>query len=410
MAERNLQLEQQAIGEFGAAQGRMPESPEDWEIVHQRAYGANVPAELTKQIAESKAAAGFTSPAQVDTTPAAGTLADVEAKRAEAASYRPTSFAATLKEALMAKTKGYETPLGKSEAFEKAGVTGIGALSYALSSRADEIGYNREAMQNMVKYASGMYADLMDSARQNYEDSMYLYEQAQEREQQALTENKAIALDMVQNGMTLPEEFRTLLGSETFDLFQKTADQYKSVLARSGGSGSYTAVPKGLEELDTAATEFINLEKLGTPASTESWWNTVNEMAETSGYSADEVNRQLLNTIRRKKGEPLVQYNVGSDFVTGDEDAATGYQREETITPPSGAQAFDIGGKTSSVIESIKSNKAAAAAAKEQEIAELRNFIAQVDAMENPTDLDLKNKKKAERTIKVRESEIKTLK
>jgi len=68
--------------------------------------------------------------------------------------------------------------------------------------------------------------------------------------------------------------------------------------------------------LDEAAKDVIAAENAGAPMSSESYWNMVKQFSEVTGVTEADADKQIINTVKAKKGEAInANTNMGSDFV-----------------------------------------------------------------------------------------------
>lgn len=216
MATRDLVKEQEALKKFGSTAGRMPESPQDWSMLHQYAYGSDIPAELKAQTDASLAAAGVSpagslAPPQnppLSQTVGGSNLTGLQQSMATAKAgveetSQPSYALNLLQNALKEKTGTAAMPLGESEVFKQAGVGGIGALSASLNARSKEMEMNRADFINVVNGMAGQYKDQASTAMFNYNAAVDEYNVESQRLQNIVTRaqdhKNAIELLGIQN-------------------------------------------------------------------------------------------------------------------------------------------------------------------------------------------------------------------
>lgn len=179
--KRDLAAEQRAVGQFKAVNGnRMPNlnDPKDRANLYRLAYPASggLPDELKSTVDEGLYAAGIN--AASTTQPLSQTVAgsnlgqlqnDVTAAQAgiEKTS-QPNEALRILQEAIRAKSGQATQPLGTSPIFEKAGLTGIGALNASLAETDNKFQDDFSNFSNTIKQMSGTYKDMADAALNKY--------------------------------------------------------------------------------------------------------------------------------------------------------------------------------------------------------------------------------------------------
>ena len=180
------------LATFGENFGRMPDSTEDWDLVHQYTYGQYVPQELApqnypEQSQENKPNTLTEYYSQIpqnlqgqDTGRLQQLGQGVQQADQQAQQYQsPTAHLGMLEEAIKIKTGSYDAPLGESEIFKQAGVGGYGALMSSLSARQNEMKTNQAAFQNVLRTVLGTYnekssalSDKYDSVVEQYNDEL----------------------------------------------------------------------------------------------------------------------------------------------------------------------------------------------------------------------------------------------
>jgi len=158
-----------SIDTFVKEKGRQPTTPSEWSSVYRLAYPdqTKMPVEFQKVV--NQAAASANTPigsrqSELDVLGlqrgAAGAESQTAQQTAQTASLTPGRFN-ILQEALRAK-QGSQA-LGTSSIFEKAGLTGYGALAASLQSRAKEMDINYENYSNTIQSA---FAGVIDVNKQ----------------------------------------------------------------------------------------------------------------------------------------------------------------------------------------------------------------------------------------------------
>jgi len=99
------------------------------------------------------------------------------------------------------------------------------------------------------------------------------------------------------------------------NIAQSNASAAASGRSNRGTSGDSEKLTGLAAYLDTAANTVITAEKTGAPLSSGSYWSMVKQFSESTGISESDADKQIMNTIKQKKGEPINQ-NLGSDFAT----------------------------------------------------------------------------------------------
>ncbi|MFA5125354.1 MAG: hypothetical protein WC473_06080 [Patescibacteria group bacterium] len=180
---RNLQKEQEALKTFGKSQGKMPSTAEDWKLLHQYAYGANLPDEFKDAQSEAAPSAGLTPITPPSTTgfnPEAGIgelAGQVEQAGADVSKFSsPTMATNILQEAIREKTGVAQAGIGESEIFKKAGISGYAPLAQSLNTRGDELAINQAAFQNIITGMAGNYRDMATAAKDRYDMAFNNYQ------------------------------------------------------------------------------------------------------------------------------------------------------------------------------------------------------------------------------------------
>ncbi len=180
---RNLQKEQEALKTFGKSQGKMPSTAEDWKLLHQYAYGANLPDEFKDAQSEAAPSAGLTPITPPSTTgfnPEAGIgelAGQVEQAGADVQKFSsPTMATNILQEAIREKTGVAQAGIGESEIFKKAGISGYAPLAQSLNTRGDELAINQAAFQNIITGMAGNYRDMATAAKDRYDMAFNNYQ------------------------------------------------------------------------------------------------------------------------------------------------------------------------------------------------------------------------------------------
>lgn len=89
---------------------------------------------------------------------------------------KPNTALRILQNAIQAKTRPGQQPIGESPIFQAAGLGGsMGALSASLQSRGKEIELNTAEFRNAITNMAGTYKDLMSSALFNYQRAVNEY-------------------------------------------------------------------------------------------------------------------------------------------------------------------------------------------------------------------------------------------
>jgi len=261
MAERNIQVEQTAIGTFGKNFGRLPDfkKSQDEAIVHRYAYSdpnsypdefkaknqnwqgiySASPADLANSVTlgrpvEQAPATPILAPtleeiatgAQIALTQAekdrTSTLGQVQNFNTET-----SSFFNTLQQAIRAKT-GYESAgTAESELFKKAGLTGFDSLNQSLAMRKSELESNSNYLTDTLTKMGGIFQTQGANIKLGYDDAVSRYDKASAEVMSAakdIADNKA-AIDRLKLQHDLEME------TEKWKLEHKTTGGNKVTLA-----------------------------------------------------------------------------------------------------------------------------------------------------------------------------------
>lgn len=230
MATRNIQKEQEALKRFGETQGKMPSSSEDWALLHQYAYGNDIPAELKATQKEAAPAAGVAaptaSPVSLNPEQSLGTLATgVEQAGADYQKFtQPTMALNLLQDAIREKTGVAKAGIGESEIFKQAGITGYAPLAQSLNTRGDELAINQAAFQNVINSMAGNYKDMANAAYQKYTMAMDNYnakkDELLEAERFAREHAEKIELINLQNTIDQQNRVLDIRNSKEMDIWK----------------------------------------------------------------------------------------------------------------------------------------------------------------------------------------------
>jgi hypothetical protein len=178
MVTRNIKKEELAVGQFQGANKRMPvlEDPNDRAAVYRMAYpptAGGLPVELKGTVDESLYAGGVTPPEGVANEPAPsldqlrGTMQQAQAGVEQMS--QPNEALRILQEAIRTKSGIAEQPLGTSEVFKEAGLTGMSSLSASLGEQTNKFQSDYSKFSNEISQMRGQYQDMANMALKNYE-------------------------------------------------------------------------------------------------------------------------------------------------------------------------------------------------------------------------------------------------
>jgi hypothetical protein len=222
MAERNMAAEQSALKTFGATTGKMPSTPQDWNVAHRMAYSSpeQYPDEFKNKNPEWQKLYQTTAPdlAKGSVTgitpapPVAPTTLEAMGQQGQADLNKATtdratalgqaqdfnsgtsSFFNTLQQAIKAKTGHEQTGTGESEIFKKAGLTGFDSLNQSLAMRNKELESSSNYLTDTLTKMGGIFQTQAANVKLGYDDAVKRYENASKEVQdaaKAIAENKA---------------------------------------------------------------------------------------------------------------------------------------------------------------------------------------------------------------------------
>ncbi len=148
---------QPSVDAFVANQGRQPSTPQEWSTVYRASYPntASMPAEFQKVVNLAAQSANTPITSRQSELGVLGLQQGQAGQQFQQASQAARTGGATmgkfniLQDALREKQGKQE--LGTSSIFEKAGLTGYGALAASLQSRAKEMDINYENYSNTIQ-------------------------------------------------------------------------------------------------------------------------------------------------------------------------------------------------------------------------------------------------------------------
>uniref|UniRef100_A0A6M3IK60 Uncharacterized protein n=1 Tax=viral metagenome TaxID=1070528 RepID=A0A6M3IK60_9ZZZZ len=261
MPIRQLEAEKNALKIYGQKYGKMPETPEEWSQLHTIAYPTinDLPDELKNETTLSYyLGTDSTQPSSIETPQAAtgSAQARMEKARQEAeGSMFSNEAMRVFQDALRKRVGPGKTELGTSKIFEEAGVTGLGALTQSLNTRANEIATNATDFRNAITGMSGIYKDMANK-------NMFQYEAAAQEYYDLLDREREIEDRMAQ------QAFQIEMMQMQHDLDREMAS-YRAGLSGSGGGddddsiqGNMKKVAKRLAELrDKGELTDLNYDK-----------------------------------------------------------------------------------------------------------------------------------------------------
>lgn len=181
---RDIAAEQRALKTYQGIYKKNPSSSSDWDALHNLAYPAasgGLPDEFKKASVASLGGAGINTPASNAIPPLGQTVessnlsnlqAEVGTAKDKLSSLsNPNEALTILQNAIRTKSGVMEQPLGTSNIFESAGLTGIGALNASLSSQTQKYQDDYSNSLNFVKAMGGTYKDMAEKALANYNNS-----------------------------------------------------------------------------------------------------------------------------------------------------------------------------------------------------------------------------------------------
>jgi hypothetical protein len=211
-----------------------------------------------------------------------------------------------LQNAIKEKTAPYEMPVGESEIFKQAGVTGMGALSSSLKARGDELQLYGEQFRDVVESAFGSYSDIAKIKYNEYQKTLEEYNNEANRLQKiedSLREHQQ-QMELQKNLYELRAKERQLeaaLSSSSSSgagygsmgqTSDATADQIFETIKQTGG---YSIQPKNWKEW---SSEYANeVGKQALPRSGKSYtMDDIRKNLEIQSARAGESNLEMTST------------------------------------------------------------------------------------------------------------------
>ncbi len=197
--KRDLAAEQRAVGQFRSANGgRMPDlkNEADRAKVYRLAYpttgqSGGLPDELKNTVNQSLYAGGSTPATNYLSQTVEGSRLPELSQQLDAASARndalPMSgsneFGRILQKAIRTKTGegAPDAPIGTSDLFAKAGLTGMGSLAESLAARGNEIQVSYNNYRDVIAEMTGTYKMASEVAFNSYSKKLEEYKMESDR-------------------------------------------------------------------------------------------------------------------------------------------------------------------------------------------------------------------------------------
>lgn len=265
MANRNLQVEQEALKEFGKVFGRMPSSDADWSELHKIAYPTGVPAELQQ---------ATNQPAQnVAETAAPGSLGALKLEQQAALDDikkwgSPTQMVNNIKNKLKAKQFG-EKAIAQASASPVTGPRTPGAAINKLQMGTANIQGAAKTLSALFANTAALHKEQGEALEFNYNIATNNYNAAVQSQAQARSEIRDLYFDddFMIGASELPPEASQYMTQEEMNAWKIVSEQKKKEFALSNrkrsSSGSSSSVVPGLvpgltKEQNVALNQFLS--------------------------------------------------------------------------------------------------------------------------------------------------------